>query len=279
MFGFVTVSEKLLTEEQLSEYKKYYCGLCRTLGERYGEIYRLALTYDMSFLVLFLDSLYEPETVEGSSLCYTHLCSSRTWCTSAITEYAADMTVLLAYYKALDDVRDENTLRSKLELKLFKNKYSELCEKYPEKCELTANLINEISEGEASGELMPDELSDKFGRILEAIFDYDSGDYFSAYIKSFGFNLGKFIYIMDAAADLEEDVKKGRYNPFADRHGRPDNAAFFRSVLQTVMSDTVRACDMLPLVKNKEIINNILCSGIWRTFNSKFGIQEETPNG
>lgn len=61
MFGYLVAAPELMTEPQLGRYRAAYCGLCRSLRARHGQISGLTLTYDMTFLVLFLSSLYEPE--------------------------------------------------------------------------------------------------------------------------------------------------------------------------------------------------------------------------
>ena len=64
MFGYVTVDKPELKVREFYRYKGYYCGLCRSLNEEYGLRGRMTLTYDMTFLVLLLTSLYECKTEE-----------------------------------------------------------------------------------------------------------------------------------------------------------------------------------------------------------------------
>ena len=72
MFGYLVAEPGLLTEEELGRYRACYCGLCRSLRERHGRLARLSLTYDMTFLVLLLSSLYEPEETGGEGTCIAH---------------------------------------------------------------------------------------------------------------------------------------------------------------------------------------------------------------
>ena len=60
MFGTLIASASSLSEEEMKRYKACYCGLCRSLKQRYGQFSRLTLNYDMTFLILLLQSLYEP---------------------------------------------------------------------------------------------------------------------------------------------------------------------------------------------------------------------------
>ena len=79
MFGFVVANTEALTDEQTERYKGAYCGLCRTLQKRHGDLSRLTLNYDMTFLVLLLQSLYEPEEPRGKDTCLPHPLQARAW--------------------------------------------------------------------------------------------------------------------------------------------------------------------------------------------------------
>ena len=103
MFGFVTVSHKELSAEQKTRYGAVYCGICRKIRERGSNLARLGLSYDMAFLALLLMSLYEPEETCGDRACMLHPIKPKPWIDNEYIQYAADMNVALAYYKALDD--------------------------------------------------------------------------------------------------------------------------------------------------------------------------------
>ena len=59
MFGYVTICEPELKVKDLKKYRGYYCGLCRVLKEEYGFMGQMTLTYDMTFAIILLSSLYE----------------------------------------------------------------------------------------------------------------------------------------------------------------------------------------------------------------------------
>ena len=96
-----------LSVEGKKRYRGCYCGLCRRIGRRCGTLSRCCLTYDMVFLTLTLNALYEPEETAEQGPCPIHpLTKRRSW-HSEITDYAADLNVLLARLNALDDWADE----------------------------------------------------------------------------------------------------------------------------------------------------------------------------
>ena len=93
MFGYVVAERSSLSETELLRYQSCYCGLCRCIGESYGSLQRAALNYDMTFLVLLLSSLYEPEEVQGQSRCIVHPAVPRAHWQSDVTAYAAAMNM------------------------------------------------------------------------------------------------------------------------------------------------------------------------------------------
>ena len=108
MFGFVVADAGALSEEEKERYRAVYCGLCLALRDRYGQLSRACLTYDLTFFVLLCNSLHEPAETQGTSHCVMHPAPAapRAWARSAWTDYAADLSVALAYHKVLDDVAD-----------------------------------------------------------------------------------------------------------------------------------------------------------------------------
>lgn len=95
MFGYVTICEPELKMKDWRKYRSYYCGLCRTLKERHGNVGQLTLTYDMTFAVILLTSLYEVKGLTSSHRCKTHPVKKPWMIQNEITEYCADMNVCL----------------------------------------------------------------------------------------------------------------------------------------------------------------------------------------
>ena len=107
MFGFVTANLKELDKQQEKRYSAVYCGICRQIRAGAGQVARLSLSYDMTFLALLLMSLYEPQESGGDNACILHPCRKRGWADNEFIRYAADMNVALAYYNCLDDWNDD----------------------------------------------------------------------------------------------------------------------------------------------------------------------------
>lgn len=269
MFGSLTARSDLLGDEPVARYKACYCGLCRSLRSRHGQAAGLALNYDLTFLVLLLCSLYEPEERRGSGACIAHPFSERAWFSTEITDYAADMNVALGYLKCMDDWNDDGSLAGAAEGAILKRSYREISSKYPRQCAAMERSIAELGEIEKANIEAPDAAAAAFGALMGEIFDMRS-DRWSGDLRGMGDMLGRFIYVSDACIDLDADTFRNRYNPFRRRYGRADNGVFFRDILRMLLGECLGYYDRLPLVQDKVILDNVLCAGVWTQFDSKY---------
>lgn len=267
MFGYVIINQSDLSEEELLRYRQCYCGLCHSLKERSGNLSRLMLTFDLTFLTLLLQALYEKEERENTGPCIIHPFKKQSWWQSEITDYAADMTVLLGYQKLMDDWNDDcNPLRLWESLP-FKRHYRRIAQRYPRQSEVLEDRMAKLSFMEIQGEQDPDKAAGLFGDIMAEIFVYQE-DYWSDTLRKMGQALGRFIYLMDAVVDLEKDRKTGNYNPLKELPDAKDN--HYRDFLEMLLGETVYYFDRLPIVDDVQIIKNILCSGVWSEYMRKF---------
>lgn len=268
MFGYLVASSACLTEEEMNRYKAGYCGLCRSLKKRHGQLSRLTLNYDMTFLILVLESLYEPKEEQGSDICIAHPREKRTWWCSEISDYAADMNIALAYLNRMDDWQDDARLFALAEAAVLKKAYSTVCVKYPRQCQAMEQSISALRRIEKSNTDDPDAAAATFGHLMGNVFIYKE-DRWQDTLFRMGDSLGRFIYLLDACMDLEQDTLRNRYNPFRKYYGL-ENEKRFRSILKIFLADTIHAYETLPLVEDTGVIKNILCIGLWTEFDKKF---------
>jgi hypothetical protein len=257
MFGYVVANVDALTPEEKSIYREYYCGLCHELGLRHGSISRITLTYDMTFLILMLSSLYNMDSKKDTGRCIPHPIKEHGYVVNDITAYAADMNMALVYYNKLDDWEDDRSIPSFLEAELFKKECLRVEKQYPRQCGAIKECLDELSRLEKADELNPDLPAACFGRLMGEVFVFREDEY-SEELRNFGFALGKFIYIMDACLDLKKDIKKGSYNPMIMQSSED-----FKEILNLLMADCAQQYGRLPICRNKGIIDNILYSGVW----------------
>ena len=145
MFGFITPNFETLNEQEKSRYQSVYCGLCHSLRDNYSNVSRLALSYDLTFLVLLLSSLYEPAEEKDNCNCIFHPGNKYETAQNEFSDYCADLTVALAYHKILDDINDEDKLTAKITEKALRSQYEKVQQKHPETCSTIEKCMDEIS--------------------------------------------------------------------------------------------------------------------------------------
>jgi len=262
VFGFVVANSEKLTDEQRIRYRAVYCGLCDDLGHDRGFSYRLALTYDLVFLAIVLSAAEGEEYSERIGKCPVYPTKKRKYLRNKYTAYAADMNIALAYYKFLDDWHDDRSYKALMMAKKLQKETQRIAKKYPRQCSVAEKCLKELSDIEKNNVLIPDVPAAVFGKLLGSVFAC-TDDPLKSYLYDFGFALGKFIYILDAAEDLKSDIRKKSYNPFI-RYSIND----IEPILHMTMAECVEKYRALPVKQDREIIENILFSGIWTSYES-----------
>ena len=264
MFGYVVANMDELPEELQRRYGAVYCGICREIRERASNLSRLGLSYDMAFLALLLMSLYEPEETAGGNACKLHPIKKRPWVDNDCVRYAADMNVALAYYNCMDDWEDDRKLSAKAVAGIFEKYMPQLKQEYPRQCQAMETCIRELSQLEGEKCENPDQPANCFGRLMAELLVYRE-DFWAEDLRQLGFCLGRFIYLTDAAMDYRRDRRKKKYNPFLAM-GTGENFQRWEQYLVLAMAKCADAYERLPLVQDKALLDNILYSGVWRSF-------------
>lgn len=265
MFGYVVMNKPEIKFKDFDLYRSFYCGLCRELKEGYGISGQISLTYDMTFVVILLSALYELSAEKKEIRCMIHPLHRQPVRRNTATEYGADMNILLTYYKCRDDWDDEKKVTALGYAKILERKNEKLSQRYPKKAQAICRLLGELSEMEKQGEKDIDRISGCFGHIMEEILAWKE-DMWEPTLRKMGFYLGKFIYLLDAYDDVEEDVKKGNYNPFSEQYIMDGFEEQVRQLLIMMMAQTCREFEKLPIVEYTDILRNILYSGVWCRF-------------
>lgn len=268
MFGYVVAQKSELKMREYYKYKAYYCGLCKVLREKYGLAGQMTLTYDMTFLVILLTSLYEYETQKEECRCVVHPVKKQKMLYNEITEYAADMNIILIYYKLLDDWKDERSKVSLAGLRLLQKPFEKLRAEYPEKCRVIHKCLGLLQQCEKRGEESIDVAARYFGKLMEELFVYRQ-DVWEKTLRRAGFYLGKFIYILDAYDDIEKDLEQDNYNALRSIYGQEHFEKTCEEMLNFVLAECTSEFEKLPCVEDVEILRNILYAGVWDKFDKK----------
>lgn len=258
MFGFVRPCEDKLSKQEKEIFRSYYCGVCKSIARRYTHMARFTLTYDCAFLAMFLTAVKESRPETQNTMC---VCRKRNVVVSDIVDYCADVNLMLAYYKLDDDVNDDNSLKAKMARAAFKRAFNKAKKKNQKIDILIKSNLEYLYLLERDKCSEPDLVAEAFGRLLEGIAgmgcDMDKNAMGVCY------NLGKYIYLLDAYVDYDKDVKNGSYNVFHCKYGNAENLIEKISfLLECTLSEMVQYYKKIEIKMNKEILDNILYLGI-----------------
>jgi hypothetical protein len=266
MFGYVNINKPELKVKDFYKYKAYYCGLCNTLKSKYGSFGQMTLSYDMTFLIILLSSLYESETVRKKKRCVVHPIRKQDILCNEITEYVADMNIALTYHHLMDDWQDEKSIVGLTGAAALKSKYKKVNRKYSRQCEVIRECLGRLQECEKRHETNMDNVSRCFGELMSELFAYRQ-DRWEQSLRKIGFYLGKFIYILDAYDDIEKDIKHNSYNPLISSYQKETFDADCRDMVTMMMADCSNEFEKLPCLVDIPILRNILYEGVWTKFN------------
>ncbi len=215
MFGALKPVYNKLQSEEKQLYKKYYCGLCSSLGRLGGVLMRMCLSYDIAFMYMLLDT-------EGPK------CNGRCHCpakfflkmdcidNNPLSDYVSAVSIALLKGKCIDNINDkDNVFKSKILLLFIKKALKKLEETHSEVLNTVQNGLNKFNETEKYFQNKSyDNLADDFGKLAGQLFEKAPicGD--SELFGRLGYWIGRWIYLIDASSDIREDAEKNRFNPF-----------------------------------------------------------------
>ncbi len=301
MLGYVLPYKPEMKVKEADLYKAYYCGICKSIGRRYGQIPRMTLSYDAAFLAVMLDSLYDEEEYLVRERCIANPFKKKAVAYNEAIEFSADVMLILAWHNIKDDAHDEGKKSSDVLSKIFHGLYENLHGARPAFCNTVENNLALLRSVEKKESHNVDEAAEAFAKIMEEIFKegtrlvskahameavydelaYDDGDDsitkegVMSSIKIMarvGYHLGKWIYLMDAYDDIAKDVENGAYNVLLNRFDYRQGeeiCAFKNRIKKDVernllmyLGEISKAIDLLDIKKNKGIIDNVIYIGL-----------------
>lgn len=267
MFGYINMNRSELNDENKKAYQAYYCGLCRKLKTNCGAKGQMLLNYDMTFLIVLLTGLYELENDTSEITCALHPTKKRTVWINKATDYAADMNLILAYHNMIDDWKDEKAYTKKAFVKMLDKDYTRIMSKYPRQVKALEEFMRKTEEVEKNHETNLDAVAGLTGEMLGEVFCWRE-DEWAEELRTLGFYMGKFIYIMDAYEDYDSDLSKNEYNPlvYMRRESVQDMDTLCKLLLTSMMSECAKSFERLPILLHADILRNVLYSGVWTKY-------------
>ncbi|WP_066688710.1 DUF5685 family protein [Christensenella intestinihominis] len=259
MFGYIVPLTGELKVRELNVYRAYYCGLCKALKSEYRKT--AVLNFDSVFLYLLADGLRGEAGEPQMEKCALHPVKRRPAIVTPAAGYAADINILMAYYSAEDHERDGR--RGMRFARMFlKKAYAKAKERHQNVVRTADETIAELVKLEQEHSPNTDAAADSYARLLGTVMT-DADVLQSHILYDLGYSLGRWIYLIDAAEDWEEDVKRDNYNVYACKYGRPDDAVRVQieQSLYYTLAQAAEALSRLELKRNRELLENIIYLG------------------
>ena len=222
MFGYVRPALDKLDTANKERFQAAYCGLCHTLGRRYGLTARLFLNYDLTFLAMLLGKTC------GSlgQRCMMHPIKKRPCaCRSAALDTSADLSVILLWWQLQDGIADHGFwrgLKYRAASLLLRRAYGRARQVQPDFDRSTCNQLRQLSGLEREHCDSLDRPADCFAALLAHASDAESDPVRRRVLEQMLYHLGRWIYLIDAADDLKKDLQTGNYNPVSLRFSHED---------------------------------------------------------
>ncbi len=275
MFGYVKVYQPELKMGEFEHYRGVYCALCKQLGRRYGFLARMTLSYDFTFLALFYMALSDDCPGFKRERCAFNPLKKRTCCCdSPALEDAADAAALLVYYKTRDTIADSGFwkgLMARCLLPFAASGRKKAAREKPEMEAVMADSMRRQAELERAGTLSIDAAAEPTARMLAYLAGLAGRDEREKRILDrFGYCLGRWIYLIDAADDLEEDLHSGSYNAFVlsrhltagDTDALKETKIYAEGSLNASLAECIAAYNLLDIRRFDGILRNVLELGM-----------------
>ena len=279
MFGYIKCDKPEMKVKEYEAYKGLYCSLCRAMKKHFGVLSTATLSYDIAFLVLVRLSFSCVIPDFRSGRCIYNPAKKCNYCRNDDGElrYAAAVSMLLFYHKVRDNIAD-SPLHKKILMYLIlpfafikKRKAEKM---YPEVGELVEQAMKRQNETEKSGTDLPDKAAHESADALGRIFAYELSDEEGSLYR-FGYGMGKWVYLADAADDLKDDLETGSYNVFVNMLGLKKGDGLTKGDLGIIENCLNLSCAFAAQsLEEKEsktllpIIENIVYSGTQLVMNN-----------
>lgn len=276
MFGYVRAFKPQMRMCEYDTYKAFYCGLCKRIKKDYGFIATLTLSYDFAFLSIMNAAINDCDAKAEKCRCIAHplkktICVK---CDSGLA-YPAAAAEILIYHKLRDDCADKGFFKkliAKLMLLFLKRGYKKASKLYPSLAEEIEIQMKQQAALEAKPDCSIDMAAEPSAKMMQAIAYHISDDNNTCRaLERFGYFLGRYIYICDAADDLIDDLKSGNFNPLIkefdlegdlDEEQKAKISEFVKGSVNMTLGELANCYTLLELKKFKPILDNVIYLGL-----------------
>lgn len=280
MFGYVRIDKPELKVKEYEAYKAVYCSLCRELGKTYGIWSRFTLSYDFTFLALVNMSLtLGCDPIERKRCVFNPFKKCNFCKNNEKLKMPAAAAMIMSYYKLTDNIKDEKGIKKfgfVCIKPLFAYAHKKAAKAFPKIEDIVRSYIDRQDSLEKENCSSLDKAADPTAYALGQILKECSEDTAQKRVlERIGYCIGRYIYILDAACDLEEDIKSGSYNCLKNEFSGDRKELIKRRILPQLYvcsNEAGKAFELLDVKKYKSILGNIIYLGLEDTFKKELKI-------
>lgn len=282
MFGYLQIHKDELKVKEYEAYKSVYCGLCKQLGRDYGFLTRLILSYDCTFYAILLMSLKRSCIGFSDGRCKFNPLKKCKFadCKDNAYSKASALSVISAYYKVVDDIDDSGFFKRialKIAKPFFGRRQKKAARRFPEIEIIVSEMMKNQKAAENDELVTIDKAANPTAKMISDLAALEGGnDLQKRVLSEFGYQIGRWVYLIDAADDYEKDKKSGNFNPFikADINDKD----YINSVLSQSLARAYDAYNLLDIIDFKPIIDNMMLYGFPNKQNAVLNNRQEVKN-
>ena len=282
MFGYLQIHKDELKVKEYEAYKSVYCGLCKQLGRDYGFLTRLILSYDCTFYAILLMSLKRSCTGFSDGRCKFNPLKKCKFadCKDNAYSKASALSVISAYYKVVDDIDDSGFFKRialKIAKPFFGRRQKKAARRFPEIEIIVSEMMKNQKAAENDELVTIDKAANPTAKMISDLAALEGGnDLQKRVLSEFGYQIGRWVYLIDAADDYEKDKKSGNFNPFIKADINDKN--YINSVLSQSLARAYDAYNLLDIIDFKPIIDNMMLYGFPNKQNAVLNNRQEVKN-
>ena len=284
MFGYVKAYKPELRIKEYEMYKAVYCSICKQIGKKYGFINRFGLSYDFTFLMMLYLSLREECINVKSGVCVYNPTKKCSYVNEKLPDMPLAAAQIMLYYKLLDNIEDEGLIKSLLArlIKLLANKgYKKAKAEFPFVEKIFEEYYGAQRQLEKENVQNLDKAADPTAKMLSSLLRICAKDQKVSALERLGYCLGRWIYILDAAADLKDDIKHNKYNPLKNEAKlKVDIDKFLVERLEGTLTfcatEAAAAFELVEIKRFKNILGNIIYLGLEQSMNQVIKKENES---
>ena len=265
MFGYVIIDKPNILIKDYQTYRSYYCGLCKAIGKRTGQLMRFSLNYDIVLLALLAYNYEDKDPIFKTGHCPVHPVKKIEYVDDEeIFGKISDVNTILGYYKVNDDVVDEG--KHKGIKACLKGYYKKAAKRLPDFAESVKTGYEKLREKEKKLE-DAETIADVFGQMLMKSADAVT-DKTDALLRRLLYNVGKWIYVIDAVDDVKKDYEKHNFNPFLREIKSWDDTVYdeveqkARPILYECIASVRECYDKMHIEISEGALSNIIYMGL-----------------